>query len=147
MELLQQLADSKAKVDFNQGLDIRLVTERNLEMLLKINIKAIHFAYDRWQDKRLIEEKAKMVKELTGWHRNKGRVTVYILVNYDSTLEQDIDRIQFCRSLNWTPYPMIYDKEHCDPVYKRLKRWCSNFIFWECETFEEYDGTTRKAKT
>ena len=35
-------------------------------------------------------------------------------------------------------YPMIYDKEHCDPIYKRLQRWCNNFIFWSVQTFEEY---------
>ena len=38
MELLQQLADSKAKVNFNQGLDIRLVTEKNMELLKKIRL-------------------------------------------------------------------------------------------------------------
>lgn len=31
MELLEQLVDSKAKVNFNQGLDIRLVSEKNME--------------------------------------------------------------------------------------------------------------------
>jgi hypothetical protein len=33
---------------------------------------------------------------------------------------------------------MIYDKEHCDPVYKKLQRWCNNFIFWKVPTFDEY---------
>lgn len=30
MELLQQLVDSKAKVNFNQGLDIRRINNKNL---------------------------------------------------------------------------------------------------------------------
>lgn len=46
MELLQQLVDSKAKVDFNQGLDIRLVNERNIELIKQIRLKNIHFAFD-----------------------------------------------------------------------------------------------------
>lgn len=138
MELLQQLVDSGAKVNFNQGLDIRLVNDRNLELIKQIKLESIHFAFDRWQDKDLIESKLREFKEKTGFHRNKGGVMVYILCNYDTTLEQDLYRIQLCRELKFSPYPMIYDKEHCDSIYKKLQRWCSNFIFWSCDSFEEY---------
>ena len=141
MELLRQLADSKAKVEFNQGLDIRLVNGRNIELLKQIRLESIHFAFDRWQDKDVIEPRLRAFAEKTGYNRNKGRVMVYILTNFDTTLEQDIYRIQLCRELNFSPYPMIYDKEHCDPVYKKLQRWCNNFVFWKVPTFEEYgDG-------
>lgn len=138
MELLQQLVDSGAKVNFNQGIDIRLVNDRNLELLKQIRLDGIHFAFDRWQDKDIIEPRLRAFAEKTGYDRNKGRVMVYILCNYDTTLEQDIYRIQLCRELNFSPYPMIYDKEHADPIYRKLQRWCSNFIFWSCQTFEEY---------
>lgn len=144
LHLLQQLADSKAKVNFNQGLDIRLVNDRNLKLLKQIKLDGIHFAFDRWQDKDIIEPKLRQFAKETGYHRNNGKVMVYILTNFDTTLEQDIYRIQLCRELKFSPYPMIYDKEHADPVYKRLQRWCSNFIFWSCPTFEEY--TRRKEK-
>lgn len=143
-ELLQQLSDSKAEVEFNQGLDVRLITDRNIELLKQIKLKDIHFAYDRYQDKAIIEPKLKAFKDATGYDKNKGRVMVYILCNFDTTLEQDIERIQFCRSLNFSPYPMIYDKEHADPVYRKLQRWCNNFVFWKCPTFEEYDGSIKK---
>ena len=138
-DLLQQLAESKAKVDFNQGLDIRLMTDRNMELLKKVKLKRIHFAFDRYQDKDIVEPKLREFAKKTGFHRNKGGVTVYILVNFDTTLEQDLYRIQLCRELNFAPYPMIYDKEHCDPIYKKLQRWCCNYhVFWKCPTFEEY---------
>lgn len=140
MDLLRQLADSKARVEFNQGLDIRLINERNIELLRQIKIDKIHFAYDRYEDKDIIEPKMRMVKEITGWNRGKGRVLVYVLVNFNTTLQQDIERIQFLRSLNWSPYPMIYDKEHAAPAYKKLQRWCNNFIFWKVPNFEDYEG-------
>ena len=138
MDLLQQLVDSKAKVNFNQGLDIRLVNDRNMDLLKQIRLDGIHFAFDRWQDKDIIEPKLRQFAAKTGFNRNKGRVMVYILTNFDTTLEQDLYRIQLCRELNFSPYPMIYDKEHCNPVYKKLQRWCSNFVFWTVPTFEEY---------
>lgn len=144
MELLQQLADSKAKVNFNQGLDIRLVNDRNMELLKQIRLECIHFAFDRWQDKDIIEPKLRAFAEKTGYHRNKGRVMVYILTNFDTTIEQDLYRIQLCRELNFSPYPMIYDKEHCKPIYKQMQRWCSNFIFWSVPTFEEYQRSLKR---
>ena len=140
IELLQQLVDSKAKVEFNQGLDIRLVNERNLELLRQIRIDKPHFAYDRYEDKAIIEPKMRMVREITGWNRSKARPTVFVLVNFNTTIEQDMERIQFCRSLEWTPYPMIYDKEHADPIYRKIQRWCNNFIFWSTPNFKDYKG-------
>jgi hypothetical protein len=140
IDLLQQFADSKANVEFNQGLDIRLVTDRNLEILKKIKLTNIHFAFDRWQDREIIEPKLRAFVKETGYNRGKGNVMCYILVNFDTTLEQDLYRIQLCRELNISPYPMIYDKEHCDTIYRKLQRWCSNFIFWSVPTFEQYVG-------
>lgn len=86
----------------------------------------------------------KMFKEMTGYNKDRGRVMVYILCNFDTTIEQDIERIQFCRSLEFIPYPMIYDKEHADPIYKKLQRWCNNFVFWKTPRFEDYDASIRR---
>jgi len=141
MELLQQLVDSKAKVEFNQGVDIRLVNEQNLELLKKIKLNSIHFAFDRWQDRDIVEPKLREFAKKTSFNRSKGKVMVYILVNFDTTIEQDLYRIQLCRELNFQPYPMIYDKEHCDMIYRKIQRWCNPFIFWKCPTFEEYRKT------
>lgn len=143
IDLLQQLVDSKAKVEFNQGLDIRLVNDRNMELLKQIKLQHIHFAFDDYKQKDIIEPKLREFAKKTGFNRGKGKVMVYILTNFDTTLEEDIYRIQLCRELNFSPYPMIYDKEHADPVYKKLQRWCNNFIFWSVPTFEEYSTKRR----
>jgi hypothetical protein len=50
--ILQQLIDSNAWVDINQGLDIRLMTEEKALMLNQIKIKEMHFAWDRYEDKK-----------------------------------------------------------------------------------------------
>lgn len=138
MELLQQLADSKAKVEFNQGLDIRLITDQNLELLKQIRCEGIHFAFDRYQDREIIEPRLRKFVKQTGYNKDKGKVMCYILCNFDTTLDQDIERIQLCRELRISPYPMIYDKEHADGIYRKLQRWCNNFVFWSVPTFEEY---------
>lgn len=140
LDLLDQLIASDARVEFNGGLDIRLITEKNIEKIKQLKLKCIHFAFDRYQDKNVIMRNLKLFKEKTGYNKDKGRIMVYILCNYDTNLLQDIERIQFCRELRFSPYPMIYDKEHADPIYRDLQRWCNNFIFWKVPTFEEYKG-------
>lgn len=137
IELLQQLVDSRALVEFNQGLDVRLITDENIELIKRIPMKYIHLAYDRIQDKNIVEPKLRAFKEATGYDRHK--VMVYILVNFDTSLEADLERIYFCRELDLDPFVMVYDKAHADPVYKKLQRWVNNdFVFWAVPTFEEY---------
>jgi len=139
-ELLGQLIESKAKVELNQGIDIRLVNDGNIDLLKKVKLRKIHIAFDNYKDWDMITPKIEAFCKETGYSRSKGGMMCYILVNYDTTLEEDIERIQFCRKMNISPYPMIYDKAHCDPIYRKLQRWCNNFIFWSCPTFEKYNG-------
>jgi len=138
-DILTQLAESKAWVDFNQGVDIRLMTAEKAEYLKRIKIKHVHFAYDRYQDKDIVEPKLRTFRDVTNWGR--GKVSVYVLCNFDTTMEQNLHRIYFLRSLDFNPYVMLYDKEHIPKGHelRRLQRWCNNkIIFWTVPTFEEY---------
>ena len=56
------IRDSKAKVDINQGIDIRIMTEEKAELIKKIRVKAIHFAWDRYEDREIILPKLKYFK-------------------------------------------------------------------------------------
>lgn len=138
-DIIQQLIDSGAWVDFSQGVDIRLMTDEKAEMIKRIKTKNIHFAWDRYEDKEIVVPKFKMFKELTGW--DKRKLTVYVLTNFDTTIEQDLERIYTLRDLGYHPYVMIYDKEHTKPAdtVRRLQRWVNNRIIFERVTrFEDY---------
>ena len=137
--LLQQLIDSGAWVDFNQGLDIRLMTEEKAEMLNRIKIREIHFAWDRYEDRDKILPKLQMFAEVTRQRPHSHHAIVYTLVNFSTTLEQDLDRIYTVRDLGYWPYVMIYDKEHCRKVYRRLQRWVNmRATFATVKRFEDY---------
>ena len=138
-DLLQQLIDSRAEIDFNQGLDIRLMTEEKARLLNQIKIKEIHFAWDRYQDKEKILPKLKLFASITKHSPHAHKAIVYTIVNFDTTIEQDLDRIYTLRDLGYWPYVMIYDKEHCARIYKDLQRWVNNrIIFAKCQKFEDY---------
>lgn len=138
-DLLQQLIDSKAWIDINQGLDIRLMTAEKAEMIKQMKVKELHFAWDRYEDKDIIVPKFQEFKQITKLDIRK--LIVYVLCNYDTTLEQDLERIYTLRELGYWAYVMLYDKENIPRghTYKKLQRWVNNrFIFAKCKTFDEY---------
>lgn len=137
--LLQQLIDSKAWVDINQGLDIRLMNEEKAEMIKQIKTKNLHFAWDRYEDKEKILPKFKMFKEITGIDYRK--LGVFVLTNFDTTTEQDEERIDLLRDLGFSPYLMIYNKESLPKghILRHMQRWVNNrIIFASCKTFKDY---------
>lgn len=138
-DLLQQLIESRARVDINQGLDVRLMTEEKAVMLSKIKIPEIHFAWDRYEDKDIVLPKLKLFADVTGLNPKTHNAIVFTLVNFSTTIEQDLERIYILRSMGYWPYVMIYDKEHSPKIYRDLARWVNNrFVFAKCKRFEDY---------
>lgn len=138
-ELSQQLIDSRAWVDFSQGCDIRIMTDEKAEYIKRMKIKQVHFAWDRYEDKDIILPKFKSFKEITGW--DKRKLPVYVLVNFNTTLEQDLDRIYTLRDLGYWPYVMVYEREKLPRghVMRRLQRWVNmRAVFEKIPRFEDY---------
>lgn len=135
-KLLQQLAESKARVDFTQGLDIRLTTPDNIRLLNDVKTSMIHFAWDN--PKQDLTPYFKQFSEYTTL-KSHTKKSVYVLTNYNSTLDEDLYRIYTLRDLGYSPYVMIYQKETAPKEIRRLQRWCNcRWIFRSTEKFEEY---------
>ena len=141
-DLLQQLIDAGVEVDFNQGLDIRLMTEEKARMIAQMRIKEIHFAWDRYGDKDKVLPKLKMFADVASPNIHKKQVhnaIVYTIVNFDTTFEQDLERIYTLRDMGYWPYVMVYDKQHAARQYKRLQRWVNmRSTFAVVPRFEDY---------
>ena len=136
-DLIRQLIDSRAYVEFNQGIDIRLTNEQNIALINQVKLRNIHFAWDNAEDDltpffRRYSEQAR--------HKPHGDYgMVYVLVNYGSTMEQNLYRIYTLREMGFDPYVMVFDKPNAPKEIKRLQRWVNNkFIFKKCRRFEEY---------
>ena len=135
-KLLQQLAESKASIDFTQGLDIRLTTPDNIRLLNDVKTSMIHFAWDN--PKQDLTPYFKQFSKRTSL-KSYTKKSVYVLTNYNSTLDEDLYRIYTLRDLGYSPYVMIYQKETAPKEIRRLQRWCnSRWIFRSTEKFEEY---------
>ena len=138
-QLFQQLIDSNAWIDFSQGLDIRLMDREKIKMLRQMKIKQVHFAWDRYQDKKEIVPKFKEFKELTGW--DKRKLSVYVLVNFNTTIEQDLERIYTLRDLGYWPYVMVYNRVNTrdGDTVRKIQRWVNmRAVFEKVKHFEDY---------
>lgn len=138
-QLSEQLIDSGSCINFTQGVDIRIMTDEMASSLTRMNVKRISFAWDNYNDRSLVCEKLRMFKEMTGYSRN--RMTVYVLTNYNSSHEEDLERVSAIADLGYRPYIMIYDKQSLPKghVTKRLQRWVNNrFLFDTVKSFKDY---------
>ncbi len=135
-KMILQLAESRAYVDFTQGLDIRLITPDNVALLNKVRTKAVHFAWDN-PDIDLTPYFRRFL-ELTNIHSVRRR-RVYVLTNYASTHEQDLYRVETLRGMGYEPYVMIYDRPSAPPITRQLQRWVNNKrIFHTVPDFANY---------
>lgn len=144
LDLLRQLEKSKARVNISQGLDARLLTEKNIEALKLIKLDGIHFAWDKMRDKDHVLRGLRTWAEHGKKDRHGACGTVYLLTNFGTSTDEDLERIYTLRDLGYDPYVMIYDKPNAPWITRRIARWCNNkFIFKSARTFEEYGRKER----
>ena len=140
MDLLKQLADSKAWVEINQGVDARMLTHENIDALNQVKIKEIHFAWD------LMDQSDAVIKGLNLYRDSCKRKPhgafgmVYVLTNFNTTMEENLYRVYTLRDMGYDPYIMIYDKPNAPREVKLLARWVNNkVIFKKTARFEDFD--------
>lgn len=131
-ELLSQLADSKARVDFTQGLDARFITEDVAQLLGRIKMDCVHFAFDFMKNEKRIVAGLKIFKRYC--RVSDRHAVVYMLTNFDTSIEDDLYRVNTIRQLGFMPDVRIYRKSTAPRILRDLQRWCNNrFLFRSCE--------------
>lgn len=134
--LFGQLADSRAWVDFTQGLDIRLLNRDNIQLLNRIKVKTYRFAWDNPR-----EDLIPYFKQFAELSRiqNFRRRRVYMLCNYNTTHDEDLYRVHTLRGLGFDPYVMVYNKAHAPHITRQLQRWVNNkWVFRTVADFKDY---------
>lgn len=116
-------------------MDIRFLTDKGAAQLNQMRTSMIHFAWDNYEFKTY--EKLKHVRPLLD--KNGRNIRVYVLTNFNTTHEQDLERIYKLRELDYDPFVMVYNKTMAPKTTRHLQRWCNNkWIFRTCERFEDY---------
>lgn len=85
-DLMQQYIDTRAIIDFTQGLDIRLLNQYDIEDINKMRVGTLHFAWDNPKD----DLESKFSDFAKGFRRKSNIGMVYCLTNYNSTMEENL---------------------------------------------------------
>ena len=107
--IFDELIEIGKKVDFNQGLDARLITSESAEKIVQLKMDKIRIAYDSKSMGKLIE---RGVKHLKNAGISPRKIFAYTLFNFTDTPKDFFERVR--QLLNWgvVSYPMNFQ-----PVY------------------------------
>ena len=144
-EKLEILKNYNQPIDFNQGIDIRTLTEEQAAALQGIKIKNIHCAFDNYKDKKtVVRGLERLIKYVKPY-----KITVYVLVGYeaDHITKTDVERVEICRDFDVNPFAMGYI-DFNNPKHKRSKevkdfcRYVNRKQIFKTTTWEEYRSGT-----
>lgn len=136
--LLKKLKETGKCITFKQGLDFRLLTKEKAEALSSLNYDGeFIFAFDNPRDKPIIERNLKMWRPLVKDWQTK----FYVLVGFESTLKEDLERVYFLRENKCLPYIMRHTNCYTSPFrafYTDLASWCNQPGLFKNMSFFEF---------
>ena len=142
-ENLSYIHDNGLKVNFNQGLDLRLITEEIAKLLKdtkcmnhNFNERKYYGAFDSLSNETQIR---KGLQHLLDAGIKANSIAIFVLVGYDSTDAEDFKRC----SILWDeyhvhPFVMKYNKRNDSEFLNHLARWANRPAARRNHTFEEY---------
>lgn len=136
-EAVKWLLDKKQPVKLH-GVDVRLMNEEQSYWLNKLKLKSgVHIAWDLPQI-----DLTKQLKEMVK-HIKPYKITCYVLVGFNSTIEQDLFRLETLKSLGISPFVQPYrdfKNERVPSQYEKdLSRWANrNWLFKSCD-FKDFE--------
>lgn len=136
IEQIEKLARLQVKVDFNQGLDARLIDDTMARRLASLKwLTPLRLACDSTGMMPIVQK----VVTLLRWHNcTPTTYFVYVLVK---DVSEATERIKFLKGLRLDPFAQPYrDKEGTEPTLeqKQLARWCNTRQAFKTMTFEQY---------
>nr|BDI55058.1 MAG: radical SAM superfamily enzyme with an N-terminal intein homing endonuclease [uncultured archaeon] len=135
LELLKILKETDKKIDFNQGLDIRLITPENAQLLREIKRwegTRYRFAFDWVKLKPIIEQKLRILNEAG---IQNTIISFYVLIGFNTTIEQDLMRINFLKERRILAFVMPFNKSNT--YQKALTKYVNKHFYKVCN-FREY---------
>lgn len=106
---LRALAQARVPVDFNQGLDIRLVDDEVAWFLKQIQLtrRGLRFAFDEPSMEQQVREGIRLLDQAG---IPPSRLWFYMLIGFDTTFEQDVERLRVLEGLGCEVFAMGYQE-------------------------------------
>jgi len=135
---IEKIIDLSCKVDFNQGLDARLVTKEIAKILAKVKwLDCIRFACDTPE---MLQHIQTVAHELQTHGFNPKHIFVYILINSD--LKESYERIKSLKNLGLMPFAQPFidfsGKKKIPQWQLDMARWCNRKAIFKTVDFMDY---------
>lgn len=140
-EVTNWIIENGMKVDFNQGLDIRLMDRDIARRIKELSpIDYWHFAFDSMDYMNEVVEGIRMLKDAGVDIRH--RTNWYVYLHDDKAYDDALERCNILRENNALPYIMVNRDATRTQRMTDLKRWTRPQIFFSAP-FEEYNRGMR----
>jgi hypothetical protein len=125
-----QALEHNIRLDFNQGLDHRLLTPEIVGTLKKVRHKDYHFAFDH---PSMRDSVVRAIEMLTA--EGIKRSIWYVLVGYNTTFEEDLQRLNLLRDMDQRAFVQRYRMAN---KYIPLARWANQRQMFMGMTYEQF---------
>jgi hypothetical protein len=133
--ICQQARENNIKLDFNQGLDHRLLTPEIVDLLLSTRHHEYRFAFDHPSYITSVDKAIDLLQS-----KGINRCSWYVLVGFDTTFQQDLDRLNHLRERNQLAFVQRYRKNGImkDIKYTALARWANQHHIYRGMTWNRF---------
>lgn len=146
-ENLKILKSFNQPIEFNQGIDLRLLNEEQCKALASCKIKQIYCAWDNYKDKDIILSKIKLLCQYV----KSYKITCYCLVGFENKeiVDTDLERVLTLKELGVNPFAMGYI-DFNNPSFKKSRsiidfcRWVNMKATFKSVKWEDYKKKTEK---
>ena len=107
-EVVEELKELNVEVDFNQGLDARLITEEVAEALAALRMPTTRLAYDFPSMERAVSRAILLLRKAGLSNRRYRHICCYVLYNFKDTPADLFKRIRDLLGWGVAAYPMRY---------------------------------------
>lgn len=141
---IEKIVKLELKIDFNQGLDARLIDSSIAKLLSKVKwMSTIRLSCDTLSQLSVIQKTVTLLR----WHNVAPRnYFIYVLVK---EIPDALERVRFLKGMNLEPFAQPYrDQEGNKPTkqQKDFSRWINHKAIFKSVTWEDYRSSKKEIK-
>jgi hypothetical protein len=156
-DVIAELRELDVAVDFNQGLDARLMNEEVATAIVPLRIPAIRMAYDFVGMRRSIRRAIENLRNAGASNHRIGKICVYVLYNDQDTPHDLFERVRDLLAWGVAAYPMRFQPLSGEHAFEKDSYVSPNWTIEELNmvaqarrvigyggAFPPYEGLIRK---
>lgn len=137
--ICKQARNNKLRLDFNQGLDHRLLTDELCGELKSISHVEYRFSFDNPSMYKSVDKAIRMLKT-----NGIKRSTWFVLVGFNTAYDEDISRLEYLKKQGQSVFVQRYETCYWKPEYIQMARWANQHGIFKKMTLKDFIAVRQK---